>query len=128
VTRRLAGGRSQDDGLSVVDDVELDGGPAGASGTPEAEVPEREHVFDSLPPGLTTLDVVDLSFDAMQDLVTRYRHATFPPDLVVTVPKNACRTLDFHKAAEMVELGRQRAEEALESARGFPPATPRSSG
>jgi NTE family protein len=128
VTRRLAGGRSQDDRPSVVDDVELDGGPAWASGTPEAEVPEHEHVFDSLPPDLTTLDVVDLSFDAMQDLVTRYRHATFPPDLLVTVPKNACRTLDFHKAAEMVELGRQRAEEALESARGFPPATLRSSG
>jgi NTE family protein len=82
--------------------------------------PDPEQVFDSLPPGLTTLDVVDLSLDAMQDLVTRYRHATFPPDLLVTVPKNSCRTLDFHKAGTMVELGRQRAEETLASATGFP--------
>ena len=100
----------------------------GSGGTPEAGLPDRDPALDTLPPGLTTLDVVDLSFDAMQDLLTRYRHATFPPDLLVTVPKNACRTLDFHKAAAMVELGRQRAEEALDSATGFPPATPRSSG
>ncbi len=127
LTRRLHGGRSHADGRAY-DEVALVDAPPEPSGTPEAELPDRDQVFDALPPDLTTLDVLDLSLDAMQDLVTRYRHATFPPDLVVTVPKNACRTLDFHKAAAMVELGRQRAEEALDTASGFPPATPRSSG
>ena len=56
-----------------------------------------------------------------QDLITRYRFATFPPDLVVTVPKNACRTLDFHKAAAMVALGRRVAEDALDASSSFPP-------
>jgi NTE family protein len=88
--------------------------------TPEAAVPERDQVFDSLPPGLSTLDVVDLSIDAMQDLVTRYRHATFPPDLVITVPKNACRTLDFHRAPAMVALGRELAAAGLDRAEHFP--------
>jgi NTE family protein len=86
-----------------------------------ASPPLPDQVFDSLPAGLTTLDVVDLSLDAMQDLVTRYRFATFPPDLVVTVPKNACRTLDFHKAAAMVALGRRLAEETLDASPSFPP-------
>lgn len=135
LTRRLPGGRGHaaDDHPDI--DL-LDAGPhgedgpvqLGAAGTPEATAPDRDHVVEALPPGLTTLDVVDLSLDAMQDLVTRYRHATFPPDLVVTVPKNACRTLDFHKASAMVELGRECAELALDDAVGFPPGVPRSTG
>ena len=40
----------------------------------------------------------------------------YPPDVVVSVPKDACRSLDFHRAAEMVELGRELAETALRSA------------
>jgi NTE family protein len=126
LTRRLPGarGHAADAELDLADDLQT----VGAAGTPEARVPEGELVFDTLPPGLTTLDVVDLSLDAMQDLVTRYRHATFPPDLVVTVPKNACRTLDFHKAASMVALGRDCAELALEEATGFPEGRPRSTG
>ncbi len=124
VTRPHAADEPSEDDAAADLDVPADG----PHGTPEAALPERDQVFDSLPPGLSTLDVVDLSLDAMQDLLTRYRHATFPPDLVVTVPKNACRTLDFHKAAAMVELGRSRAEEALDAAPGFPPPAPRSSG
>ncbi|HEX6247867.1 MAG TPA: patatin-like phospholipase family protein [Nocardioidaceae bacterium] len=72
-----------------------------------------EEVFGALPPGLRTLDVMELSLDTMQNLVTRYRLAGYPPDLLVTVPKTACRTLDFHKAAQLIELGRERALDAL---------------
>ena len=129
VSRRLPGGRAHPaDHDEADDDIALDEVPPGPTGTPEEDLPDRDRVFDALPPDLSTLDVLDLSFDAMQDLVTRYRHAAFPPDLLVTVPKNACRTLDFHKAATLVELGRRRAEQALDAAAGFPPAVPRSSG
>jgi NTE family protein len=79
---------------------------------PPAEEPVK--VFDALPPGLGTLDVMELSMDAMQSLVTRYRLAGYPPDLLISVPKNACRTLDFHKGAQMIALGRELAEEALD--------------
>lgn len=77
-----------------------------------------EEVFGALPPGLRTLDVMELSLDTMQALVTRYRLAGYPPDLLVTVPKNACRTLDFHKAADLVDLGRRLADEALDDLDG----------
>ena len=43
-------------------------------------------------------DVVGLSMDAMQGLVTRYRMAGLPPDVLVTVPVSAARALDFHRA------------------------------
>ena len=79
----------------------------------EVEGPTRA-LFESLPPGLGALDVMELSLDAMQSLVTRFRLAAYPPDLLVTVPKSACRTLDFHKGAEMIALGRRLTEEALD--------------
>jgi NTE family protein len=57
---------------------------------------------------------MELSLDTMQSVVTRYRLAGYPPDLLITIPKNACRTLDFHKAGEMIPLGRKLALEALD--------------
>ncbi len=61
-------------------------------------------------------DVVGLSMDAMQGLISRYRMAGLPPDVLVTVPVGAARSLDFHRAAEMIELGRTLTAEALDAA------------
>jgi NTE family protein len=94
-------------------------GPGEVDGLVEDTVEEVvEEVYGVLPPGLRTLDVMELSLDTMQALVTRYRLAGYPPDLLVSVPKNACRTLDFHKAGELVDLGRRLAEEALDDLDG----------
>jgi NTE family protein len=88
---------------------------AGRSTTPGSASEEvAEEVFGALPPGLRMLDVMELSLDAMQSVVTRYRLAGYPPDLLITVPKDACRTLDFHKAGEMIALGRELTAEALD--------------
>lgn len=73
----------------------------------------------ALPPGLTKFDVMSQSLEAMQEVVTRYRLAGFPPDLLITVPKDACRTLDFHRARVMIELGRRLTSDALDAA-GLP--------
>ncbi|WP_229674865.1 patatin-like phospholipase family protein [Terrabacter tumescens] len=62
------------------------------------------------------LDLLNMSFDTMSALISRYRMASNPPDVLVTVPSNAVRTLDFHRAAEMIELGRQLTTEALDHA------------
>lgn len=72
-----------------------------------------DDVFGALPPGLKTSDVMTLALDAMQSVVLRYRLAGYPPDLLITVPKASARTLDFHRAAEMIEVGRERATEVL---------------
>ena len=68
-----------------------------------------------LPSGLWPQDVLNLSLEAMQDLVTRYRLAGYPPDLLISVPKDACRTMEFHRAKEMIELGRRLTAEALDA-------------
>ena len=68
-----------------------------------------------LPSGLWPQDVLNLSLEAMQDLVTRYRLAGYPPDVLISVPKDACRTMEFHHANEMIELGRRLTAEALDA-------------
>jgi NTE family protein len=60
-------------------------------------------------------DVIGMSMDAMQGLVARYRMAGLPPDVLVTVPVSAARSLDFHRATEMIELGQQLTAEALDA-------------
>ena len=81
---------------------------------PEPLVPEGG--ITGLPGDLRTSDVLAQSFDAMQSLITRYRLAALPPDVLVTVPLSAARTLDFHRAAELIDLGRELAAASLDAA------------
>jgi predicted acylesterase/phospholipase RssA len=64
--------------------------------------------------GLRTLEVMELSLEAVRTAVLRHTLASYPPDVLITVPRSACRTLDFHKAEEMIGLGRLLAAEALD--------------
>lgn len=75
-----------------------------------------EPVAPSLLDELRISDVVGMSMDAMQGLIARYRMAGLPPDVLVTVPVSAARSLEFHRAAEMIELGRRLTAEALDAA------------
>ncbi|HEX6424005.1 MAG TPA: patatin-like phospholipase family protein [Acidimicrobiales bacterium] len=72
--------------------------------------------FGTLPPGVGKFDMMYQSLDAMQSVLVRYRLAGYPPDVLVTVPRDACRSLDFHRAAEMIDLGRTLATDALDRA------------
>ena len=70
----------------------------------------------ALPEGLTGFDVMNYSLAAMQTVVTRYRLAGSPPDVLVTIPITDVRTMDFHLADTMISLGRTATERALEGA------------
>ena len=106
-------GESASEELAALDRVEDVMGRLEDEGLEEKS---EEAVYGTLPPGLRTLDVMRLSLDAIQSVVTRYRLAGYPPDVLVTVPKASCGTLDFHRATEMIALGRERAIEALDRA------------
>ena len=89
---------------------------------PEADAePGPQPAFEPPPPGLGITDVTSMSLDTMGSLITRFRLAVLPPDLLITVPGDAARTLDFHRAAELIDLGRSLAESALDSAFGSEP-------
>jgi NTE family protein len=62
------------------------------------------------------LDIVDQTFDAMQGAIARQKLAAYPPDAVIVIPRNACGTLEFDRADEMIELGYAAAKKTLGSA------------
>lgn len=51
--------------------------------------------------------------DAMQGAIARMKLAAHPPDLEVSVPRNAARVLEFDRAHELIQVGRDAAEEQL---------------
>lgn len=62
------------------------------------------------------LDIVNLAYEVMQATLTSYKLAGYPPDVLVEIPKASARTFEFHRAPELIELGRQRTEAALDAA------------
>ncbi|HEV7189378.1 MAG TPA: patatin-like phospholipase family protein [Blastococcus sp.] len=87
-----------------------------APGPAAEDVVAEETVLEALPAGLRTLDVMELSLEAVRTAVMRHTLAAHPPDVLITVPRSSCRTLDFHRADEMIGLGRLLALEALDRA------------
>ncbi|XLX42458.1 patatin-like phospholipase family protein [Ectopseudomonas mendocina] len=67
------------------------------------------------------LELVNQSFEVMQTSLAQYKIAGYPPDVLINVPKRACRFFEFYKAPELIMLGRQIARDTLdkyESERG----------
>ncbi|MNL87300.1 hypothetical protein D3C87_2163910 [compost metagenome] len=50
----------------------------------------------------------------MQASLAQYKIAGYPPDILVNVPKRACRFFEFHKAPELIQLGRLIASDTLD--------------
>lgn len=59
------------------------------------------------------IDIVSKSIDAMQSTISRLKLATYSPDLLIEIPKNACTIYEFDRARELIEIGRFEAEQAL---------------
>jgi NTE family protein len=72
--------------------------------------------FEPPPPGLGITDVTAMSLEAMGSLITRFRLAALPPDVLVTLPGSAGKSMDFHRASELIAVGRVLTEAALDDA------------
>ncbi|HME58634.1 MAG TPA: patatin-like phospholipase family protein [Terracidiphilus sp.] len=49
-------------------------------------------------------------FEAMQSTIARLKLAAYPPDIVIDIPRNVCKTLEFDRAAEIIALGYSKAK------------------
>lgn len=74
----------------------------------------REPVLAS--PGM--IDIALRSMEAMENTIARLKIAAYAPDVVIEIPRNACRIHEFWRAEEMIALGRERAARAF-NANGF---------
>jgi NTE family protein len=61
-------------------------------------------------------DIAIQAFDAMQSTIARQKLAAYPPDIVIEIARNACQTLEFDRASEMIELGYRKSKECLSEA------------
>ncbi|WNC68970.1 patatin-like phospholipase family protein [Thalassotalea nanhaiensis] len=68
--------------------------------------PRERHNWDAY-------DVANHAIDAMQSQIARHRLAASPPNVLIEIPRNACGTMEFSKANEMIALGYERAEQAM---------------
>lgn len=62
---------------------------------------------------LGVYDIANQSFDAMQSSIARQKLAAYPPDHEIKIARNACMTLEFDRADEMIALGYQKAKECF---------------
>lgn len=63
-------------------------------------------------PNFSLFDLVYTSYDFTQDRLIALMIEHYKPDLVVEIPRNACGIFDFHRADELIEMGRVAYQEA----------------
>ncbi|WOJ95554.1 patatin-like phospholipase family protein [Congregibacter brevis] len=59
------------------------------------------------------LSIADQTFDAMQGTIARQKLAAYPPDRTIMIARDACGTLEFDRADEMIALGYETAAKSL---------------
>jgi NTE family protein len=85
-------------------------------GDPESDVEAVDTGADEEPhvPKLGGFEVMNRTIDIAQAALARHTLAAYPPDLLIEVPRSACRGLEFHRAAEVIDTGRALAAHALD--------------
>ncbi len=58
-------------------------------------------------PRLGSFEVMNRTIDIAQAALARHTLAAYPPDVLIEVPRSACRSLEFHRAAEVIDVGRE---------------------
>ncbi len=81
----------------------------------EAEPVVTSESAEHTVPKLGSFEVMNRTIDIAQSALARHTLAAYPPDLFIEVPRNVCRSLDFHRAAEVIDVGRELAAVALDA-------------
>ncbi|MCY4473317.1 MAG: patatin-like phospholipase family protein [Kistimonas sp.] len=82
----------------------------GGTGEAEAAVTDNR---DTLVVRSGMLDLFNQSLEVMQETIVRYKIAGYAPDIFIPVARNQCRFYEFHRAEEMVQVGRLVTAQAL---------------
>jgi len=62
----------------------------------------------------SSLDLLTRSFDLLQDRFCELLLERYPVDVKIKISRKQAGTLEFHRSAEMIEIGRLKAKEALD--------------
>lgn len=86
---------------------------AAPSGRSAPKSAEGSRVVDVGGPA-SLLELINQSFEVMQSSLTQYKIAGYPPNVLINIPKRACRFYEFYKAPELIQLGRIVARDTLD--------------
>jgi NTE family protein len=79
----------------------------------DVEQPEADRDDSPEVPKLGGFEVMYRTIDIAQSALARHTLAAYPPDLLIDVPRSTCRSLEFHRAVEVIAVGRALADHAL---------------
>jgi NTE family protein len=86
--------------LDFLDDI-ADGFRGGADATDE-----NDDILD-------VFELVSRSIETMQNAIAAAKLAAYTPDVIINIPRDVCQAHEFHRARELIEIGEQIAEQAL---------------
>lgn len=69
-------------------------------------------------PKMGGFEVMNRTIDIAQSALARHTLAAYPADLLIEVPRTTCRSLEFHRAVEVIAAGRALATRALNALEG----------
>jgi NTE family protein len=81
----------------------------------DVESPEADQDGPAEVPRLGSFEVMNRTIDIAQSALARHTLAAYPPDLLIEVPRSTCRGLEFHRAVEVIAVGRALANQALDA-------------
>ncbi len=87
---------------------------AGATRSGEADDELVDASKEVAVPRLGSFEVMNRTIDIAQAALARHTLAAYPPDLLIEVPRTACRSLEFYRAAEVIEVGSELAAATLD--------------
>ena len=97
-------GSAQDDSGDAEPEAEPDGDNELVDGAREESAPK-----------MGSFEVMNRTIDIAQAALARHTLAAYPPDLLIEVPRTACRSLEFHRAAEVIDIGHELAAKAIKA-------------
>ncbi|MEZ0051537.1 NTE family protein [Mycobacterium sp. MAA66] len=77
--------------------------------------PAAEPAEETSVPRLGGFEVMNRTIEISQAALMRHTLAAYPPDLLIDVPRTVCRSLEFYRASEVIEIGHELACAALDS-------------
>jgi NTE family protein len=77
---------------------------------------QREEQAGPAPRELGFTELMARSLDTMQAQIARVQLALDPPELVIRIPRDACQFYEFWRAKELIVIGRDEANQALDAA------------
>jgi len=99
--------------LPSPDEADASQPPSAPTGQSAPKSAEGSRVVDVGSPA-SLLELINQSFEVMQSSLTQYKIAGYPPNVLVNIPKRACRFYEFYKAPELIKLGQIIASDALD--------------